>query len=74
MTCTNNVIADKLFVLHENSDKFCCHLIAIISGVCVFAAGMFTNIYSDHILRNLRKPGETGYKIPKGKITKDMIL
>jgi len=24
------------------------------------------NMMSDEILRNLRKPGETGYKIPKG--------
>jgi hypothetical protein len=28
---------------------------------------MVINIHSDHILRNLRKPGETGYKIPRGK-------
>ncbi|RMC15864.1 hypothetical protein DUI87_08069 [Hirundo rustica rustica] len=28
--------------------------------------GMAINIHSDHILRNLRKPGETGYKIPRG--------
>ena len=26
----------------------------------------FINNQSDHILINLRKPGETGYKIPKG--------
>ena len=38
-----------------------------ISGVTMFAIGMVINIHSDHILRNLRKPGETGYKIPKGK-------
>ncbi|KAH3850894.1 3-oxo-5-alpha-steroid 4-dehydrogenase 1-like [Dreissena polymorpha] len=35
-------------------------------GVVIFFAGMFINIQSDHILRNLRQPGETGYKIPKG--------
>ncbi|KAH3850896.1 3-oxo-5-alpha-steroid 4-dehydrogenase 1-like [Dreissena polymorpha] len=35
-------------------------------GVVIFCTGMFINIQSDHILRNLRKPGETGYKIPKG--------
>ena len=29
-------------------------------------AGMWINIQSDGILRNLRKPGETDYKIPKG--------
>lgn len=27
---------------------------------------MVVNIHSDHILRNLRKPGDTGYKIPRG--------
>ena len=39
----------------------------LISGALMFIAGMFINIHSDHILRNLRKPGETGYKIPQGK-------
>ncbi|CAH2283900.1 3-oxo-5-alpha-steroid 4-dehydrogenase 1 [Pelobates cultripes] len=38
-----------------------------ITGILIFFCGMFINIYSDHILRNLRKPGETGYKIPRGK-------
>ncbi|MEE6465353.1 hypothetical protein FKM82_006532 [Ascaphus truei] len=37
-----------------------------ITGITVFFSGMFINIYSDHILRHLRKPGETGYKIPRG--------
>jgi len=37
-----------------------------IAGLALFAFGMLINIHSDHILRNLRKPGETGYKIPKG--------
>ena len=27
---------------------------------------MAINIHSDSILRNLRKPGETTYKIPRG--------
>ena len=35
-------------------------------GVAVFAAGFFINLQSDAILRNLRRPGETGYKIPRG--------
>ncbi|XP_062578457.1 3-oxo-5-alpha-steroid 4-dehydrogenase 1-like isoform X1 [Saccostrea cucullata] len=35
-------------------------------GICLFFMGMFTNLQADHILRNLRKPGETGYKIPRG--------
>ncbi|VDO24072.1 unnamed protein product [Haemonchus placei] len=37
-----------------------------IAGVSMFAVGMFINIHSDSILRSLRKPGETGYKIPRG--------
>ncbi|XP_060067583.1 3-oxo-5-alpha-steroid 4-dehydrogenase 1-like [Ylistrum balloti] len=35
-------------------------------GLVLFFVGMIINIHSDHILRNLRKPGEKGYKIPKG--------
>lgn len=35
-------------------------------GVILFCTGMFINLQADHILRNLRKPGETGYKIPRG--------
>lgn len=36
------------------------------AGVILFCTGMFINLQADHILRNLRKPGETGYKIPRG--------
>ena len=32
----------------------------------MFIIGMFINQQSDRILFNLRKPGETGYKIPMG--------
>ncbi len=35
-------------------------------GIVVFAVGYFLNKQSDAILRNLRQPGETGYKIPRG--------
>ncbi len=37
-----------------------------IIGASIFVFGFFINITSDNILMNLRKPGETGYKIPKG--------
>jgi len=37
-----------------------------IFGLFLFFAGFGINIHSDHILRNLRKPGEKGYKIPHG--------
>ena len=41
--------------------------INFIFGTVLCIAGMVINIHSDHVLRNLRKPGETGYKIPRGK-------
>jgi len=37
-------------------------------GISVFLIGFFINQQSDHILLNLRKPGETGYKIPHGEM------
>ena len=35
-------------------------------GLFIFASGIWINWRSDRILFNLRKPGETGYKIPFG--------
>ncbi|MCA9605822.1 MAG: DUF1295 domain-containing protein [Myxococcales bacterium] len=35
-------------------------------GAAVFATGMAINLHADTVLIHLRKPGETGYKIPKG--------
>mmetsp|Transcript_1966 Transcript_1966/g.4249 ORF Transcript_1966/g.4249 Transcript_1966/m.4249 type:complete len:263 (+) Transcript_1966:19-807(+) len=37
-----------------------------IIGSVVFWTGLFINFHSDGILRDLRKPGEVGYKIPYG--------
>ncbi|KAK7901972.1 hypothetical protein WMY93_018741 [Mugilogobius chulae] len=36
------------------------------TGLILFYTGMAINIHSDYILRNLRKPGEVVYRIPKG--------
>jgi len=35
-------------------------------GLGLFLAGAFINLQSDNRLLNLREPGETGYKIPRG--------
>ena len=40
--------------------------IQFILGITLFFGGMFANYKSDAMLLALRKPGETGYKIPKG--------
>ncbi|KAM9738226.1 3-oxo-5-alpha-steroid 4-dehydrogenase 1 [Menidia menidia] len=37
-----------------------------ITGCVLWLAGLIINLHSDHILRNLRKPDESGYKIPTG--------
>ena len=37
-----------------------------VAGVLLFFAGFFFNVQADSILRNLRKPGDTGYYIPRG--------
>ncbi len=37
-----------------------------ILGAILFIAGLVINWRADHILINLRKPGDIGYKIPKG--------
>lgn len=37
-----------------------------ITGVIVFFAGMAVNLHSDHIIRNLRQPGDTRHYIPRG--------
>lgn len=37
-----------------------------IIGTVMFLAGMYINLQSDHIIRNLRKPGDTRHYIPRG--------
>lgn len=37
-----------------------------ILGTIVFFWGMATNLHSDHIIRNLRKPGDTRHYLPRG--------
>ena len=39
---------------------------SFLLGVLLFAGGFGLNVWSDAILRRLRAPGETGYKIPRG--------
>ncbi len=37
-----------------------------VAGAALFAFGWALNVHSDRVLIHLRKPGETGYKIPFG--------
>lgn len=36
-----------------------------IIGTLIFIAGMLINLHSDHVIRNLRKPGDTRHYIPR---------
>lgn len=37
-----------------------------VVGTLIFFAGMAINLHSDHIIRHLRRPGDTGHYIPRG--------
>jgi protein-S-isoprenylcysteine O-methyltransferase Ste14 len=37
-----------------------------VVGALLFAGGLALNVLSDRALRRLRRPGETGYKVPRG--------
>lgn len=37
-----------------------------LGGAALFLLGWFGNVHSDAVLRNLRKPGDTAYHVPRG--------
>ncbi|MDE5975638.1 MAG: 3-oxo-5-alpha-steroid 4-dehydrogenase, partial [Muribaculaceae bacterium] len=37
-----------------------------ILGTVIFFVGMAVNMHSDHVVRNLRQPGDTRHYIPRG--------
>ena len=39
---------------------------SIYIGGALFVAGMAVNLHSDHIIRHLRRPGDTRHYIPRG--------
>jgi 3-oxo-5-alpha-steroid 4-dehydrogenase 1 len=65
-TAVNGTIQGRyLTQLHHYDDSHLTSPLFII-GTCLFLSGLLINLHSDSVLRNLRKPGETGYKIPYG--------
>ena len=56
--------AEALSAMAESTaSRFPIHFII---GFVVFTAGFIIHSHSDWIIRNLRQPGETGYRIPSG--------
>ncbi|XP_030636612.1 3-oxo-5-alpha-steroid 4-dehydrogenase 2a [Chanos chanos] len=67
MFCSLNGWLQGHYILHcVKYDDSWWRDIRPFTGLVMFFSGMAINIHSDHILRNLRKPGEIAYKIPKG--------
>ncbi|XP_075069007.1 3-oxo-5-alpha-steroid 4-dehydrogenase 1 [Mixophyes fleayi] len=64
--CYNGYLQSSYLCRHAAFPSDWTHDLRFITGITLFFCGMFINVHSDHILRNLRKPGETGYKIPRG--------
>jgi protein-S-isoprenylcysteine O-methyltransferase Ste14 len=55
------------FVLHENwYNRDWLLTPNFLGGLVLFATGFYITKKSDRILRNLREPGETAYRIPQG--------
>lgn len=65
-TSVNGIIQGRyLTQLHQYEDSHLTSPLFLI-GSGLFLNGLLINLHSDAVLRNLRKPGETGYKIPRG--------
>lgn len=64
--CNATLNARWLYTLGPVRDASWLHEPRFWVGVALFAVGFAVNQHADHVLFNLRKPGETGYKIPYG--------
>ncbi|EDO46848.1 predicted protein, partial [Nematostella vectensis] len=65
-TLTNGYIHGRYFTEYAKYDKKWLSDPRFLCGTLMFFTGLFLNIQSDNILTSLRKPGEVGYKIPRG--------
>ena len=64
--CINAGLNGYFLANFENYNPDSFYQLNFIIGILLFLIGFFINQKSDHILIHLRKPGETGYKIPQG--------
>ena len=65
---TGNTYFNGLYLFHYSAGYSASWLLdfRFIAGTILFIVGFIINQHSDNVLFNLRKPGETGYKIPRG--------
>ncbi|XP_068176676.1 3-oxo-5-alpha-steroid 4-dehydrogenase 2a isoform X2 [Antennarius striatus] len=65
--CSLNGFLQGHFLLHcATFDLTWLGTARVAAGCVLFAVGMVVNVHSDIILRRLRRPGETVYRIPRG--------
>ena len=63
---TNGFVQGASLSIHNAYDDDWLLTPNFIVGAALFFYGFVENIRADQTLRNLRRPGETGYKIPRG--------
>ena len=68
--CINAGLNGYFLAHFESYDSNSFYTWNFIVGLCLFVFGFIVNQKSDHMLINLRKPDDTGYKIPKGFLFK----
>ena len=64
-----NAYLNGRYLFHFSEDRYAVEWLLdprFLVGACLFVGGFVINRWADNVLRNLRKPGETGYKIPHG--------
>ena len=67
LTCTvNGYLQGRCLTNYVHYDLVWFYDPRFLLGVALFLLGMAINVHSDSVLRSLRAPGETGYKIPHG--------
>lgn len=64
--CNTFVLGYYLGNMGGNYDNTYFMSMPFMAGLLVLLCGVFINVKSDNMLIALRKPGETGYKIPRG--------
>ncbi len=60
------LIGRELFAFSPMEDSAWLSDPRFLGGLLCFVVGFAINLRADHVLLHLRKPGETGYKIPHG--------
>ena len=53
-------------LIHDASSAGSLITLHFVVGTVIFLTGFLLHVHSDHMIRSLRKPGETGYRIPMG--------